>query len=290
MQTEIHEGQVLPDDNAIYHADTSRIGKSGLDLVAKSPAHYYAQYLDPSRKRSKQTAAMFIGSAVHTAVLEPTEFLKRYVVMDDRAKCAEIGGKNPKATTKYKDWVAEFEASNTGKDLLTNEEFAQCIAIKDAVYANPSAALLLEKGLVEERIDFTHPVLGVACKIKPDFQSTNRGFIVDLKTTEDASPEGFAKSVWNYRYDVQAAFYSDGYQAAKGQVSNGFIFIAVEKSPPFAVGVYYVTPEIFDIGRKRYMKDLEVYKECLRTNTWPAFGDAPQPLQLPGWAYKSINQ
>ena len=31
--------------------------------------------------------------------------------------------------------------------------------------------------------------------------------VIDVKTTSDASPEGFGKSSWNLGYHVQAAFY-----------------------------------------------------------------------------------
>jgi len=36
-------------NNEQYHADTSAISASGLKLFARSPAHYYAAYLDPQR-------------------------------------------------------------------------------------------------------------------------------------------------------------------------------------------------------------------------------------------------
>ena len=60
-------------ENADYHRH-SAISKSGLDVVAKSPLHYWARYLDPKREVPEPTAAMRIGTALHTLVLEQDQF------------------------------------------------------------------------------------------------------------------------------------------------------------------------------------------------------------------------
>jgi exodeoxyribonuclease VIII len=281
------------DDNEAYHADKSRIGKSGLDLIHKSPAHYYAKYLDPNREREKQTPALLMGSAVHMAVFEPQDFMKKFVVINDTAIIAEIGGKAPKQTNRYKEWLQDFARENAGKTILSSEDFEKCLKIKEAVYNHPTAALLLEGGVAEQRVDWLwqgedknfNPIQ-VKCKSKMDWQSHN-GFIVDLKTTEDASPAGFGKSIFNYRYDVQGAFYTDAYRQATGNEPRGFIFIAVEKSAPYAVALYYLTPEQIARGRREYEADLRTYHECLISGEFPAYGIDIKPAQLPAWAYRN---
>jgi hypothetical protein len=52
-----------------YHTDTTRISKSGLDLINRAPALYYERYLNPTAEPQKETPALIIGSAVHCAVL-----------------------------------------------------------------------------------------------------------------------------------------------------------------------------------------------------------------------------
>ena len=59
--------------NLEYHLDTTRISKSGLDLIQKSPAHYYYRYLS-GQHEERSSKALEIGSAVHAAVLEPELF------------------------------------------------------------------------------------------------------------------------------------------------------------------------------------------------------------------------
>lgn len=273
--------------NQEYHADVSRIGKSGLDLIHQSPRHYWAKYLDPNRVREEPTQALRIGTATHHAVLEPEKFESKYVKLDDAQLIQEIGGANPRATNCYKEWMkAQLEAANAKKQvILTADDYDTCVRLRDAVWSHPAAAQLLYEGDAEQTFLFEEPTTGAACKCRPDFISA-ANFIVDLKTTEDASPAGFAKSVWNYRYHVQAPFYLDGYMYATGEQLNGFVFIAVEKSPPYAVGVYFVPDEILRRGRDEYLEDLAVYVKCVRKNEWPAYGDIVQPLQLPPWAYR----
>ena len=63
-----------------YHTDTSRVSKSGLDLINRAPALYYERYLNPNAAPQKESPALIIGSAAHCAVFEPAEFGKRYAV------------------------------------------------------------------------------------------------------------------------------------------------------------------------------------------------------------------
>ena len=264
--------------NEAYHADVSRISKSGLDLISKSPAHFYARYLDPNRETSAPTPAMRLGSLTHSFVLEYDTFFNNYVIAPELNKRTNDG----KAA-----WAA-FEQANAGKTVITLDEYDHAKKIRDAVMAHPAAAMLLKKGKSEQVFHFTEPKTGVHCKIKPDFLSEDTGFIVDLKTTTDASAKEFGRSAFNYRYHVQGAFYGDGIYYATNQQVKGFVFIAVEKDPPFAVAVYYLDQQAIELGREAYLNDLETYKKCVQTGAWPAYGYEVTPLLIPDWAFKKL--
>jgi exodeoxyribonuclease VIII len=271
-----------PDENEVYHADTRRIGKSGLDLIAKSPAHYWAKYLDPNREREEPTKAMLIGSAVHSAVLEPDDFARKYMILPELNLRTNAGKEKLEELSNH--------ARANKLSIISKDDYELCKLMKETVWKHPAASVLLSDGIAEQRIDWTKEILSedgefieVACKSKPDWQSHN-GFIVDLKTTEDASPAGFAKSVWNYRYHVQAPFYADAYEHKYGEPPRGFIFIAVEKSPPYAVALYFAPPSMMDKGRSTYERDLRTYVKCLENGEWPAYGTEVMELQLPPWA------
>jgi exodeoxyribonuclease VIII len=85
------------------------------------------------------------------------------------------------------------------------------------------------------------------------------------------------RSVIKYRYHVQAAFYSQGIGAEQ------FLFIAVEKKPPFAVAVYATPPELLEKGLIYAVQDLRQLATCRAENRWPGYGDEIQSLVIPDW-------
>lgn len=252
--------------NMEYHKDITKISKSGLDLIHKSPLHYWEKYLNPMHQE-KKTPALILGSAVHCAVLEPLEFGKRYAV----APTAD------KRTKEGKEIHANFEASVEGLQIISKDDSIICERIMEAVQRHSEASLLLSKiNKVEQVLEFED------MKCKPDGICESLHLLIDLKTTEDASPTAFGRSALKYRYDVQAAFYSDIYEAVYGHRPEGFIFIAVEKTPPFAVAVYVIEDADIEIGRQKYKADLERWRECRQSNEWNGFSGL-NTLKLPNY-------
>jgi exodeoxyribonuclease VIII len=113
--------------------------------------------------------------------------------------------------------------------------------------------------------------------------------IVDLKSTEDASAEGFAKSAWNFRYWVQAAWYVDGIEQATGQRPDAFVFAAFEKSAPYACAFYFADEAMLDMGRREYRRLLRVLADCTAADRWPGYTTDVMPLGVPAWALKAAN-
>jgi len=255
--------------NADYHALPS-VSKSGLDLIRKAPILFKHRRENPT----PQTEAMRMGTLVHKIVLEPDSFGDEFVVVP----------KVDRRTAQGKsDWAA-FEIASEGKDLVNQDEWEQLQAISRAVWAHPSAGRLLgELRDVEASIFWTDPETGVECRCRPD-GILNNGVIVDVKTTKDAQPDEFLRSIVKYRYHVQAAYYGDGYQAVFGKAPKGFAFIAVEPAPPHLVAVYVASSEMVLRGRGAYQADLGTYARCVETGEWPGLSTEPIILDLPKWA------
>lgn len=273
-----------------YHGDTSRISKSGLDLIDKSPAHYYYRYLDPNRKPEAQKEWMITGNATGTAITQPDEFKSIYTVLDDLEICREIGGKRPRTTNKYEEWLKTEMESLKGKIILEHDLYNECLAMRDSVYKHKACRVLLGRGQAERTFYFTDPMTGVKCRIRPDWINDFRGYLVDVKTTEDASPDGFGRSAFRYRYDVQDSFYTDG-AIANGFTPKAFFLICVEKSPPHVPAVYVIPPEIEKMGRMKYKENLMTYSECQKSGIWRGYEDTLiLPLQFPGYAFTKFNQ
>lgn len=263
--------------NEQYHADTSHISKSGLDLIRRSPAHYHWAYLDPSAPPRKATPEMEFGTAFHTAVLEPGRFRSSYVVTP----------KFDLRRTADKVAAAEFEerVQSQKLKLISPDDYETVMRMGEEVRKDPIASQLLAAGEAEQTITWKDSTTGAACKCRPDWMSA-LNWVVDLKSTKDASPSEFGRSSFNFRYHVQAPFYLDGILGGHRRRMEGFAFIAVEKEPPYAVAVYYAPPAMLELGRETYLEDLHTYMKCLETNRWPSYTeDALLPLELPKWAF-----
>ena len=262
------------ESNLEYHTDTTRISKSGLDLINKSPAHYYQRYLS-GQHEEKSSKALEIGSAVHMAVLEPELFAETYAIYPELDRRTKAG----------KEAFEAFITENTNKAFLSASDFQQCLALAESVKSHEKASKLLESGKAEQTITWDDLETGAPCKARPDFVTERMGstFIVDLKTTEDASPRAFSRSAYKYRYHVQAAFYLDGYEQAHGVTPEAFIFVAVEKTPPYLVACYVYGPEELNLARATYRANLETYLECLNSQSWPGYPALIHPLELPNY-------
>lgn len=253
--------------NHDYHALLS-ISKSGLDLIHRAPALYQFRRENPA----PPTPAMRMGTLTHLAILEPDQLTLQCVVVPEVNRRTNAG----KA-----EWEA-FCLANEGKEVVTLEEMDTLMAMRDAAHKHPAAGRALS--LIREiETSILFPAGGVDCRCRPDAILTN-GLILDLKTTKDARPDEFAKSIANYRYHVQAAFYADGYQAAFGEAPKGFAFLAIETEPPYLCAVYVASAEMILRGRADYERDLATYAECIRTDCWPGLPDSPLKLDLPKWA------
>ena len=261
-------------ENAEYHRH-SAVSKSHLDLVARSPLHYWARYLDPNRVEPEPTPAMLIGTALHTHVLELDQWDQRYVMAPEGIDRRTKQGKA--------EWEA-FSVAATGRTVISKADADQVMAMAHSVFRHPAAAMLLAlPGKAETTWMWTDEATGLQCKCRPDWLTDDGSLIVDLKTTEDASPAGFRKSIANFRYHVQASWYLDGLERATGKRPEQFIFICVEKKPPHAVAVYAADAEMIAQGQITAARDLQQLADCKAANSWPGYSDQIETISLPPW-------
>jgi len=255
-----------------YHRHAS-VSKSQLDQFAKSPAHYLASLTAPRKK----TPAMRIGSLFHGLVLEP-----------ERVKVAVA----PDGDKRTKDGKAAWEAfclENAGAEIVTADEGEMLNGMAESIRKHPAASALLSgPGTAEGSCWWYDNGSGELCRCRPDFYRADLGIIVDLKTTDDASPAGFAKSIWKYAYHRQAAIYMDGTSSATGDHVKGFVFVAVEKASPYAVGVYRLDMQGEEAGRVSYQSLLLDLAGCKINRNFPAYSNKIETISLPAYAVKEV--
>lgn len=257
-----------------YHQHPA-ISKSHLDAINVSPLHYWSRYVDPNRAPVVPTPAMEFGSAVHMAVLEPELFEQSY-------RQAPALNRTTKAGKEA--WA---EAASEGHQLLKPEEWERISAMRQRILAHSAANKALNApGQAESTFIAQDPSTGLQVKCRPDYL-TECGWVVDLKTTQDASIKGFQRTIANYRYHVQAAFYLSVLRAADIIRPKGFIFIAVEKTYPYAVQLFKCSQHLLEIGETEARNNLQqlanAFDEHALDRPWPGYSEHPVEIDLPSW-------
>ena len=257
--------------NHDYHAGPG-LSCSSFKEFLRSPAHYQ-HYITEKRE---PTPAMTVGTAIHTAILEPEKFETEIAIAP---KC-------DKRTKAGKEEYTSFLEKATGKTVITEEDHKNVLGMVEGVKRCEPAVNLLASGFPELSVYANDPEHGFLWKARPDWL-TPAGAVVDVKKCQDASPKAFQRQIVNYRYHIQAALYLQVLTWATGKKHELFYFLAVEEKAPHCAAVYqidfrsvsYASMEI-DKGRKRFA-------ECLESNVWPGYSNKILPTGIPEWAAAS---
>jgi hypothetical protein len=214
---------------------------------------------------------MAFGTLVHTFVLEPAIAEARYrprVDVDRRTKEGKA----------IRDWESSL-AEKQGIQFITEADYNAATSITASVRSHLGASALLAGG-VAETAGVIDGFSDINARIRPDYLKDE--VIVDLKTCVDARPDAFSRSVINFLYQVQAAFYVDVAEAIDNK-KRDFYWVAVEKDAPYAVSVFKASDAMLENGRAQYKCAIALYKECASLDLWPAYSQQIQQLDLPGW-------
>lgn len=264
----------LPIDK--YHGDKHSISQSGLKKFDQSPEHFKAYRDDDSDK--KQTAGMFIGSAIHAAALEPDVFKQQYVVAPDKFKARNAAG--------LKAWKEEQDPAQI---VLMSHEADKVYRMRDALHGHPWVGPRLAGATCEYSCFANDPETGALCRVRFDMV-TSSGMILDLKKTQDARDDAIAKSIANYGYYVQNAFYLDVPSWLGAEYApEGFAFIFIEEEAPHGIAVRFLDPDDIERGRAEYRRLLNEYAFCLERDRWPGYSDKPSVIGLPGWKRHQLD-
>lgn len=257
---------VLNMPNDVYQKFAG-ISKSGLDFIAKSPAAY------KDRPPYQPNRAMVVGSALHSAILEPALFETDYHLLP------EVKDRRSAEYKKLKEIYGE-------EWVLVGKECTDIAAMTEMAHRDSDVMDLLNmNGQSEVSAFVTCPDTGLLLRCRYDYISFENHTVADLKKTRDASVFGFSKSVHDYRYHVQEAFYSYVYHLLTGEPLEKFTFIAIQETAPHTARVYDLDEIAEIIGMHYFQKDLAVYADCNNRNFWP-HPDCNGEISLP---YYAIN-
>ena len=284
---------IYPDVPAeVYHRRELGVVNNGAlkILSGKTPSHYRAWVDEVVEETETETAAKTFGKALHCAVLEPELFERTYIMarehpfnrVSDRLRNAKKPSQSTLDAIAYWDaWQREMgdKIEIGAKDSIRLRGMAK------AVHEHPIAGKFFAGGMAEATCIYDDPRTGLRCKTRMDYWREDLWMIGDLKSAEDANPRAFARSVVNYGYHLQHAHYTSGPQVLFGREAPRFLFCAVEKEPPYSVGVYMLDADAETRGHELRDRAMDALDTCLRTDEWPGLPPVVNTLSLPGWAF-----
>jgi len=239
-------------------------------LLSKSPAHARWELDHPK----EQTPDMLLGQAVHCALLEHNAFNERFALRD-------LDGR----TTEGKAQAAAMKAR--GQAPLSRADWQAVRGMEDAVLSHPVAIQMLQANLgtkTELSLQWDD-VGGVPCKARLDAWAP--GQVWDLKSTQDARPSAFARTIFQMSYHLQAAFYLRG-AAACGLKASEFRMVTVERDAPHGVYVYRLEDAVLQAADILLDRALETWAECLRTGVYPSYPETVTSIGIPSYAWKDL--
>lgn len=254
------------------------VSRSELWRIHESPQKfkYYKEHPE------EPTPALLFGQVFHKLALERNTFFDEYVV------APEVN----RRTKEGKQVWAEFMEEHAEKTVIPVEMYAQAMEMCDVMAAEPLVGKLLA-GSHELAFFWRDDQTGEECKCRVDCLNTaySQPIIVDVKSTTDASTEAFIRDAVKYGYDFQAAMYSDGVEQNIGQRPL-FVFIAVEKEPPYAVNILQADELLLRRGKNLFRDYISIYHDCRQTGNWYGYlgkNNQINNLALPAYLAREVE-
>lgn len=239
--------------------------------LLKSPAEYMCKIIE---EKAEPTRQMIIGTCLHAMVLENKN-------IDDVCHTKPNG--LSLATKEGKAWK---ELHDSLPILSFGDGLCLCV-MRRYVFENEFANDILRYCKHRETPMFAE-FEGVEIKGMIDAHGVNAGMseivMCDIKTTDDPSPQAFAKTVIERDYDMQAAWYLElAAQNLARDIEDAFFYwIVVQNKAPFSC-VVYDGNEFLSVGRSKMERAISTFKQCREANKWPHPHQGVNTLKAPQW-------
>ena len=268
---------IVIESNKEYHSYMEAISKSRLEKMSVCPSYFKWCEENPQEPSDD----MILGSAFHKIVLEPQDFDKEFVIIekfDRRTKEGRLA------------YEHQMELVQSGMQVITQEQYDTICGMRDSLFKNKYAKVLLQ-GNIEQSFYFNDDLTKEYCKCRPDIWRKLKDdsvVIVDLKSTKSAKTEDFIKDVVKYGYDLQDFHYTNGVSKVLGVPKEkiNFIFIAVEKKPPYLCNILQADEFIFQRGEALFREYIGTLHECRESGNFYGLNgayDIINNLSLPSY-------
>lgn len=289
--------------NEVYHS-SNKLGASKIKLILENAKEFQKRYITKEID-SPKTEALLLGSLHHTLVSEPHKLSDEYIIVDlppkplkqDYVRVAEDLG----VKLEYKEGTkGELVASETideiklkidtqktkiDKSIITQKQYE--IAKKtsqkalNSYFVVEAGAKTLLKAKLRDILQlpdcyvektFYGVIDGVEIQVRPDIlvnlsKENKIWFVIDLKTSTDATSNTFMQQSSKYYYDIQEYVYTEILRQ-NGIVVKDFRFLISGKSEASDSAYYQLHTEDIESAGKVVSAVLKKYKWCMENDIW----------------------
>lgn len=261
---------------ADYH-DRPEISRSMLSDFIESRRLYQMRYVTRDTPPwSRPSEQVFVdGTNIHTAILQPWLFDQIVRVIPSQVLTSNGQARGH----RYDDWLDDEQAEAREAGIrsivpVKESKLDQLRRIADAVHEATNGILNCPQAIVEQPIFWSEG--GQKWRAMPDWlqRRPDGSFrMIDLKSCRDASPQGFRRACLKHRYWLQDAHYSLGVEYEHCQTVSEFLFIAVEKEPPYLCRVYEIDPADRVAASAKRDEAIRQLNECYESGDWSDEGE-----------------
>lgn len=268
-----HENGVHDISIDAYH-NSAGFSRSQIVEFDKSPLHFWHSALNPDRERHalakiiRKDNALEFGNAVHTYILEPELFNAQYYVMQKVNLSTKIG----------KEALAQAEIESKGRRLICETAYKAITEMRKSMEKCSRTMGVLKNMDFENSIYYQDPLTELQLKSRPDALHRELSYVVDLKTTATATFKSFTRSCFDMHYHIQAAMIQQACEEIFGEKIEHFLYLCVEKTPPYAYAVYRLDECVLDYARQKLKDMLIGISTCIDNEFFPSYAPATIPL------------
>jgi exodeoxyribonuclease VIII len=281
-----------------YHRNTSHISATSIKQAKKSLSLWKWNQTHPQESKLH----FDFGNAFELALLDKGNFEKSVGILQSVAWVSKAMEekpelKVPKNSVCYKAEESKFLSENEGKYIIPDvgDQSYECIeAMLESCYRDATIQKLIKNTEYQLSLFWTDESTGINLKTRPDICKRKKNVIVNLKTTNDGSPEAFSRELAKYDYPLQGAIEIRGcIESGLMPKVDNYFWLVLEKVPPYNATLYE-----FEYGDQQYSSDELDYllgriKRAREEGLYPGYSDRAAnqygilTAQIPLW-YKTI--
>lgn len=268
------------------------------DCLYRCPrAAWFNSWLNPLFVPDASSAAQNTGSIAHSILLEGNSDCVRAI--DPLDYPAEKTGNIPGGWTNTAIRDARDDALRDGKIPVLVGQMSEIEAmvaearryIDSLQKAEPAIWALFQPSGGQSELTLAWDDAGTLCRIRPDRIAADHRLICDYKTGgTTAEPDTWGRTqMIRMGYYVSASFYRRGCKAIFGREPD-YVYLVQEQEAPYLCSLVGVPPIGYEMGSIQIERGLNIWKDCVSRDRWPAYPARVCYPQFPAYEMLRVEE